>query len=365
MCLAFYLPQYHPIPETDRWWGSGFTEWRNVAKARPRFRGHYQPHLPLDLGFYDLRVPEVREQQAVLAREAGVDGFVYYHYWFNGTRLLERPFDDMLSSGRPNFPFCLAWANENWTRRWDGGDDEILIGQEYSTEDDLKHIRSLRPALIDDRYLTFEGKPVLLIYRSSRLPSSVATTDLWRSEVERWGLPGLYLLKVESFSSEKGDPGSQGYDAAVEFQPFWAHVPRSRMNRHLRYRLGRLSPRFLHNVHHYDDLVSNATRAALPDYARWPGVTPGFDNSARRQREATILLSSTPESYRRWLVQALRRSDELATRTGDNRGLVFINAWNEWAEGNHLEPDLRDGRAFLDATRAAVNHHRALQRRSA
>src|ERR1039457_4550441 len=219
--VAFYLPQYHPIPENDAWWGPGFTEWTNVARARPQFRGHYQPHLPADLGFYDLRVPELRDLQAELAINAGLGGFAYYHYWFNGRRLLERPMDEILRTKKPDFPFLLVWANENWTRRWDGSDNEILMEQHYSLTDDLAHIRALRPALCDDRYLCHDGKPVLAVYRSARLPDPVATTDTWRREAEKWGLPGLYLLRIESFPDETGDPRPIGFDAAVEFQLCW------------------------------------------------------------------------------------------------------------------------------------------------
>jgi lipopolysaccharide biosynthesis protein len=353
--LAFYLPQYHPIPENNQWWGAGFTEWTNVAKARPQFRGHHQPHLPADLGFYDLRVPEVREQQAALAASAGIGGFAYYHYWFNGCRLLERPIEDNLRSGKPVFPFLLVWANENWTRRWDGGEYDILMEQHYSAEDDLRHIRSLRPALTDDRYLCRDGKPVFAVYRSRRLPNPVATTELWRAEAERWGLPGLYLLRVESFAEEGGDPRTHGFDAAVQFQPSWENMPELPVRFRTRRRLQRLTPRFSHRVVPYREVAQLAMERAAPYYPRWPCVTPGFDNSARRRREATILLDPTPEVYRQWLIQALQRGREVA-RLYENRsdGLVFINAWNEWAEGNHLEPDQRHGHSFLDATRAAL-----------
>jgi lipopolysaccharide biosynthesis protein len=353
--LAFYLPQYHPIPENDQWWGTGFTEWTNVAKARPQFRGHYQPHLPADLGFYDLRVPEVRERQAALAAAAGIGGFAYYHYWFNGRRLLERPVDDNIRSGKPDFPFLLVWANENWTRRWDGGDNEILMAQHYSAEDDLRHIRSLRPALTDDRYLCRSGKPVFAVYRSSQLPNPVATTERWRAEAERWGLPGLYLLRIESFPDELGDPRSLGFDAAVLFQPSWENIPELPVRFRARRRLSRLNPRFTHRVLPYRELVELAMAHAAPPYPRWPGVTPGFDNFPRHRRTATILLDPSPDVYQKWLTNALQRSREVALEYESRPdGLVFINAWNEWAEGNHLEPDQRYGHRFLDATAAAV-----------
>src|SRR5215475_4957626 len=179
--VAFYLPQYHPIPENDEWWGTGFTEWTNVVSAKPVFAGHYQPHLPADLGFYDLRLPEVRQAQADLARNHGIHGFCYYHYWFQGRRLLRRPFDEVLRSGQPDFPFCLCWANENWTRVWDGSDKKLLIEQTYSADDDLAHIRWLAPAFRDPRHIRVEGKPLFLVYRARKLPDPLRTTSLWRS----------------------------------------------------------------------------------------------------------------------------------------------------------------------------------------
>ncbi len=214
--IAFYLPQFHPIAENDEWWGQGFTEWTNVVKARPRFRGHYQPHLPADLGFYDLRLPETREAQADLAKRYGIYGFCYYHYWFGGRRLLERPFNEVLSSGRPDFPFCLCWANDNWSRTWDGITGQMLVMQEYGEEDDRRHMRSLAQSFSDDRYIRVNGKPIFLVYRSSSMPCAKRTTDIWREEAEKLGIGELYLCRVES-RFDLGDPIEHGFDAAVEF----------------------------------------------------------------------------------------------------------------------------------------------------
>ena len=183
--IAFYLPQFHPTPENDEWWGKGFTEWTNVTKARPLFPGHYQPQLPADMGFYDLRLPEAREAQAALAREYGIHGFCYYHYWFNGRRILERPFNEVLASGKPDFPFCLCWANENWTRVWDGGEKNVLLEQKYSHEDDLAHIESLIPAFRDERYIRIDGKPLFLVYRTGLLPNPARTAEIWREAAKR------------------------------------------------------------------------------------------------------------------------------------------------------------------------------------
>ena len=230
--IAFYLPQYHPFPENDRWWGAGFTEWRNVVKARPLFRGHYQPHLPADLGFYDLRVPEVRQQQAALAERYGLSGFCYYHYWFNGHRLMQRPVEEMLASGKPDFPFMLCWANENWTRAWDGGEQEVLIRQEYSEEDDRAHIRYLLDEVFrDPRYIRVDGKPVFAVYRSALFPDIRRTIEVWREEATARGVE-LYLCRVESFNAAGREELAVGFDAAIEFQPFtpamtdfWEHRP--------------------------------------------------------------------------------------------------------------------------------------------
>ena len=361
-CLAFYLPQFHPIPENDQVWGKGFTEWTNVARNRPSFPGHYQPHVPADLGFYDLRLPEARAAQAALAADNGIDGFVYYHYWFNGRQVLERPFAEVLSRGQPAFPFCLAWANEDWTRKWDGLSDDVILAQHYSPEDDIVHIRSLRDAFFDDRYIRWRDMPVLLVYRASKLPDPARTTELWRQEAESWGLPGLYLLRIESFPDEVGDPSRLGFDGAVEFQPRWWAPLRQpvlfEVVDRLRRPLVRLKP-FRHIVRSYASLVRSEAPRQLPDYVRWPGVSPRWDNSPRRTRDAVIFVGSSPERYAAWLSSALEKCVDVTQQAGQAaNGFVFVNAWNEWAEGNHLEPDLKFGRAYLEAHRATLQKFR-------
>jgi lipopolysaccharide biosynthesis protein len=360
--LAFYLPQFHPIPENDRWWGRGFTEWRSVARARPLFPGHYQPHLPADLGFYDLRVPEVRDAQVELAREAAIDGFCYYHYWFGGRRLLERPFDEVLSSGRPDFPFCLCWANEKWTRAWDGTSDEVLVDQAYSAEDDLAHIRWLAAAFADPRYVRVEAKPLFLVYRARSLPDPLATTERWRAEAARLGIGELFLARVESFPDERDDPRAIGFDAAVEFQPDGMNLPEP-LRRGLWWdrarRAGISNPAFENrDVFVYDDLVERALRRSGPAYRRFPCAMPMWDNSPRRPQGGScwIFAGSTPRSYERWLTEIARRE---IVRT-DGEKLLFVNAWNEWGEGNHLEPCERWGRGYLEATGRALTSARAL-----
>lgn len=348
--IAFYLPQFHPVPENDAWWGTGFTEWRNVTKARPLFKGHYQPHLPADLGFYDLRLPEAREAQAALARAHGIHGFCYYHYWFNGRRILERPFNDVLASGKPDFPFCLCWANENWTRVWNGGEKDVLLGQQYSAEDDLAHITQLMPAFKDARYIRIDGKPLFIVYRTQLMPDPARTAEIWRDAARREGLGELYLARVDSFGDDI-QPASIGFDADIEFAPNWRRLG-SRLHQdklsEIRIKLGLLSDVYQrHTIATYDGMIRGMLSKAQPDHVRFRGVTPGFDNSARRAEEAAILVESTPAKYATWLREIARQT--LQQRQGDER-IIFINAWNEWAEGNHLEPDLLHGLAYLQAT---------------
>lgn len=338
--IAFYLPQFHPIPENDGWWGKGFTEWTNVVRGKPLFKGHYQPHLPADLGFYDLRLADVREAQAGLAREYNVHGFCYYHYWFNGKLLLERPFEEVLASGKPDFPFCLCWANENWTRAWDGLDREVLMKQEYSAADDRNHIRWLIAPLRDPRYIRIDGKPLLLIYRASELPSAARTAAIWREEAHRLGVGEIVLANVQSLPTERMEPAGIGFDGSVEFQPDWLNLgtPVERIQ-------------FSTRVYDYQTLADRMCQKPPPRYPFFRCVNTGWDNSPRRTREATVVNNSSPGVYQRWLERAIEISSPIVN--GDR--IVFINAWNEWAEGAHLEPCQRWGRAYLEATKAALN----------
>ncbi len=343
--IAFYLPQFHPIPENDEWWGRGFTEWTNVGKARPVFDGHYQPRLPSDLGYYDLRLPEVREAQAQLARQYGIHGFCYYHYWFNGRHLLERPVNEILDSGKPDFPFCLCWANENWTRAWDGLERQVLIKQEYRSDDDLEHIRWLARAFRDPRYIRVNGKPLFLVYRVGNLPDPMQTVSIWREEAQKLGVGDIFLAAVESRvgGAKSIDPKQVGFDAAVEFQPDGLHFPKP-IRKFDEYG----------GLFDYSEIVENMLKKPGTDYLRFPCVTPGWDNSARRKQNPTIITGSSPELYERWLGNVLSRQ----TTTGD-QNLVFVNAWNEWAEGAYLEPDQAWGHAYLEATRRALESSRA------
>jgi lipopolysaccharide biosynthesis protein len=346
--IAFYLPQFHPIPENDAWWGEGFTEWTNVTNARPLFPGHYQPHVPGELGYYDLRQPAVRQAQTHLAREYGIHGFCYYHYWFHGKHLLELPFNEVLASGQPDFPFCLCWANESWTRTWDGQVRQRLIAQKYSVEDDRAHMRWLIPALRDRRYIRIEGKPLLLVYRVRDLPDPITATTIWREEAQQAGLGDLYLCRVESFPNEHTSPTALGFDAAVEFQPDWANLSmRRKVKRRLALELGLR----YHDIYDYAAFAARMMRKPAATYLRFPCVTPMWDNSARHKTRTTILKNSTPELYEHWLRTTL---NSFKPRHAEEN-IVFINAWNEWGEGNHLEPCAKYGRGYLEATRRALD----------
>jgi lipopolysaccharide biosynthesis protein len=361
--LAFFLPQYHPISENDEWWGAGFTDWVNVARARPVLRGHHQPHIPADLGFYDLRLQETRAAQAGLASAHGIDAFCYYHYWFEGRRLLERPFDAVLHTGEPDLPFCLCWANESWTRRWTGRDGEVLIRQGYSEHDDLNHSRWLAEAFSDSRYLKIRGRPVFLVYRAASLPDPVRTTESWRRELVRLGVGDPYLCLVHSFDADRLDPRALGFDAAVTFEPDWRGLYLQRngslARRGFRRSLRPRSPYRTNTLRDYQSVVAHSLSQPTTDYRLYPCVSPGFDNSPRRPNGgATVLLDSSPELYEAWLREVVRRFEPF----GPEENLVFINAWNEWAEGNHLEPCQRWGKAFLEAHARVVAEHRSALR---
>ncbi len=346
--IAFYLPQFHPIPENDEWWGEGFTEWTNVRPARPLFPGHYQPHVPGELGYYDLRDPNVRQAQADLAVPYGIDAFCYYHYWFDGRRLLQQPFDEVLDSGRPDLPFCLCWANEPWTRTWDGSSENILVDQRYSEDDDRRHIDWLIRAFLDDRYLRVEGKPLFLVYRAGELPDAARTTRLWRERAERAGLPGLFLCRVESHD-ERGDPTPLGFDGSVEFQPALADlkglVLRKYTPRRVLSRLGVAPSTKSYIAMEYPALVRQMSTRSQPSFLRFPCVTPQWDNTPRRPYGAFLFQNSSPELFGEWVAKVAMR---LRTAPAEQR-LLFVNAWNEWGEGCHLEPCERWGFSYLEA----------------
>lgn len=340
--VAFYLPQFHPIAENDAWWGKGFTEWRNVARALPQFEGHAQPKIPGDLGHYDLRVPDILREQARMARQYGVGAFCTYFYWFAGKTLLETPLQMWLRDASIDFPLTLCWANENWSRRWDGREEHILIGQQHSDEDDLAFIAHVSSYLRDPRYLRVQGRPVLSVYRPGLLPDPAATARRWRAWCREHGIGEIHLTYVQSFDNVA--PASIGFDAAISFPPNnTSHKPVTAS-----YRL--INPDYTGDILDWRQLAADAMSAPEVDYPRYPAVNPGWDNEARRSGRGRTFVHATPRAFETWTRHAIARARQ---RTPDHP-LVFVNAWNEWAEGAILEPDSRYGYAWLEAIRRAL-----------
>lgn len=360
--IAINLPQFHPFKENDEWWGKGFTEWTNVTKAKPRFRGHYQPHLPTETGFYDLRLPEARQMQANMAREAGIYGFCYYHYWFNGHRLMERPVNEILSSGEPDFPFMLCWANENWARNWDGGFKNILIEQKYSEQDDIEHMAYLcKEVFTDPRYIKIEGKPFFVIYKPQLFPNIKKTIQSWRRVAKEYGME-LYLSFMHSGDYDRKRLIAEfDFDSAIDFQPHQSSI------------LGQDDKRWYDNFFYrfyehilkskdipinrsfgYKRYMEYACNHIKKDYKEFPCLTPSWDNSSRRVNKPYFMLKgNTPQLFGKWLEYIIHFFKPYSKE----ENFIFINAWNEWAEGNHLEPDTKWGRAYLDEIKKIIRRN--------
>ena len=344
--IAFYLPQFHVIAENEQWWGKGFTEWKNVRRGEPQFQGHYQPHVPLDLGYYDLSNPTVLEKQADLAQSHGIYGFCFYYYWFKGKVLLDRPIGQMLERGKPDIPFCICWANENWTRRWDGKDEEILIAQQHSPEDDLAFLRNVERILFHDNYIKIDGRPLLIVYNQSSLPDARATALRWRNDLRKRGLGEIFLAAVHTFH-DRTPPEHYGFDASIQFPPHAGGVSDTRL-------VKRLDRSFSGYIYDYE----KTKRSFIGEYYElsqsrrlYPGVMPSWDNTARLKNKSHVWINSSPESYYDWMWQISQSISR--TRSPEDR-FIFINAWNEWAEGCHLEPDQRFGYGWLNATKLAI-----------
>ena len=343
--LAFYLPQYHPIPENDQWWGKGFTEWTNVTKAKPLYKNHYQPNLPGELGFYDLRVQEAREAQAELANSYGVDGFCYWHYWFgNGKKLLERPFQEVLESGKPDFPFCLAWANQSWTGKWHGLEDEILIEQTYPGEHDfIAHFNHLLPAFRDHRYIKIDNKPLFIVYIPDRLPNPLEFTSLWNELALKNGFDGMYFIGIHQLY---WDHKKDGFDEKTIHQPSQlVDVLMASKFRKPESFLSRLRKRKGPEVVNYKDLVDAYDFSKFADEDFIPTILPNWDNTPRSKHAGLVFEGSTPELFKRHLENGINYMRQ--KKTGEK--IIFLKSWNEWAEGNYVEPDTRGGRAYLEA----------------
>lgn len=360
--IAFYLPQYYPTPENDLWWGKGFTEWTNVAKAKPLFPGHKQPNLPADLGFYDLRVPEVRQTQADLARAYGIEGFCYWHYWFgDGRRLLDRVFNEVLESGKPDFPFCLAWANEDWNRSWHGQEQELLMEQKYPGEEDYRrHFEFLLKAFRDPRYIRVDNKPLFVIYNPKDLPRSREVITFWKKLAVEAGLPGLYVPGV---CDDTLSLNESGLDARIPPQPgLFQHLkvdgwhPGERPNlmvRAFRKVWNKIYPALpFPRIYSYRQKAKMYVNLPRCDDREIPCAMPNWDNTPRCGKRGVRFIRATPEMYR----MVLRKSiADVTDRPPDHR-LVFLKSWNEWAEGNYLEPNQRFGHEFLKVTNEEVFH---------
>jgi hypothetical protein len=337
--LALYLPQFHPIPENDRWWGTGFTEWTNVARARPLFRGHVQPHLPADLGFYDLRIADVRESQAELAGRHGVTGFCYWHYWFAGRLLLQRPFEEVLASGSPDFPFCLAWANQSWSGIWHGAPGKVLIEQTYpGVDDDLAHFAYLRRAFEDRRYITVGGRPVFFVYQPAGLPQPARFVEQWQKMAHDAGLGGLYLVATLGESNYRSHV-EDGFDAAVHYAFPFRRTLAARVREHMLARGITKGPR------HYPYPAIPADPPPGLGGRIFPSVYPNWDNTPRLGRRGVVATGATPERFGAHVRRAIDRAN---LNPADEQVLV-IKSWNEWAEGNYLEPDAEFGMGRLEA----------------
>lgn len=354
--IAFYLPQYHPTEDNDRWWGKGFTEWTNVAKAKPLFRGHYQPKIPADLGFYDLRLPEVRRMQVNLAKEAGISGFCYYHYWFgNGKQELELPFNEVVASGEPDFPFCLCWANETWSRKFWNKDgsligSETLIKQEYLGEDDdTLHFYTLLSAFKDKRYIKIDGKPLFLIYRPLAFENVSNFIKTWKRLANENGLKGIFFIGYTFNAEKEGEQILQlGFDA----------INSCRLNRNRIRNFGWFVRKMFSVIFHTPRRV--AYKKIFPALIGklekendnyFPTIIPNWDHTPRSGVNGDLFTNSTPELFERHCVDVLSK---IKTKN-PNRQICFLKSWNEWGEGNYMEPDLRYGKGFIYALKRAID----------
>lgn len=344
--IALYLPQFHRIPENDEWWGAGFTEWTNVKKATPLYAGHYQPHVPHpDIGYYDLADVEVMRRQAAMAKRFGVHGFCFYYYYFaRGKRLLEKPIDNWLRATDIDFPFCFAWANENWTRAWDGGDKEVIMPQDYDEANMLGMIREMMPAFRDRRYIRIDNKPVLFVYRAEIVPQVSRLAQKWRAIMLENGFEGIWLISMQHF--EQKDPRMMGFDAAAEFAPGStpSSIPVSPS-----YYMRHWDEMTKHMFFDIRDVVNYAVETHPRSYPCIRCITPSWDNSPRKAAcGAMVVYDASPSVFKDFMVAKIK---ETALADYPMDGMLLINAWNEWGEGAHLEPDVKNGYRYLDVVR--------------
>lgn len=345
--IAYYLPQYHPFPENDKWWGKGFTEWTNVGKAKPLFSGHYQPKIPGELGYYDLRVPEVAEAQAQLAREAGVYGFCYWHYWFHGKELMEMPFYRMLETGKPDYPFCVGWANESWySKLWnkDSVEAELLIEQRYSKDDHIEHFKKLLPAFKDERYITIENKPFFLIYRPLDMDDVQKFMQLWNNLLRKEGVAESFYFVAHARNEEECDKlRLMGFDA-INIGPttrclnLYKGISWIRLKNKLK--------RFVTgcpNIIDYREIVNQLWKEEYEGKDDvLPSLIPNWDHSPRGGKNSLVFTNSSPSEWEKHVRNIVEK-----TARKQNQ-IIMLKSWNEWGEGNYLEPDYKYGKKYID-----------------
>jgi hypothetical protein len=350
--IALYLPQFHPIPENDQWWGKGFTEWTNTAKAKALFKGHYQPHVPSELGFYDLRLPESRIAQAELAEQYGIEGFCYYHYWFAGERLLERPFNEVLSSKMPNFPFCLCWANQTWSGIWHGAPNRILKEQTYpGLIDHTKHFNYLLEAFRDDRYIKVDDKPFFAIFKPEEIPNIKEMIELWKDLAIKSGLKGIHFVGVGSAAlGDDWKPYSLGFDASftprLPAKQDW--VSKRNFIQWLMFKYKKLKG--YPSIHEHKEIIDSILPRKINDIIDYPCVIPNWDNTPRSGSNGLVLTNSSPELMKIQMEAALKIVDDYS----DSNKIIILKSWNEWAEGNYVEPDLKFGRSYLEVIKDQI-----------
>lgn len=372
--IALYLPQFHPIPENDKYWGKGFTEWTNVAKAKPLFRGHDQPRVPADLGFYDLRVPEISEAQAELAKEAGIEGFCYWHYWFgNGKQVLEMPFDRTVNSGKPNFPFCLGWANHDWTTKtWDKGKgvskDTMIFKQEYPGDEDYKlHFYRFIKAFKDERYIKVDGKPLFLVFNPFSLPDSKHFTELWNELAQENGLDGFHFVGTnaapsisintmassfeQAFQNKIDGTRSMGFDAIMTTNQKYAELKTAgKLGKIMHAAARRVASGLFIEKYPYEKIVNNLYTLIDEREDVYPQLLAGWDRSPRSGRKAIIYYGTTPQTFK----NAAQTVVERVKNKDPEHRIVFLNSWNEWGEGAYMEPDLKFGKGKLEALKEVL-----------
>ncbi|APW37495.1 hypothetical protein RD110_10080 [Rhodoferax koreense] len=344
--IAYYLPQFHTIPENDEWWGRGFTEWSNVTKALPRYVGHYQPRLPEELGYYDLSKVDALKRQVELAKRGGIYGFCIHNYWFSGRTILDTPLNLLLENKDIDFKFCLNWANETWSRRWDGSEQHVLMKQNHAPGEDIQYAEYIAKFIRDERYIRIDGRPVIMLYRPSLVPDAKEMVQRWREYFKAQGLGDPYIMMPQAF--DDNDPRKYGMDAVAGFPPHKVGKGLFNNRRRLRY----LDPRFIGNVVTYDELAESGMANKAEGYTLHPGVCPSWDNDARRPNWGRGYSGSNPAKYGDWLHAA---STQALQEPSKEARIVFINAWNEWAEGAYLEPDRHFGSAYLHETRKVLD----------